>query len=58
MLVKRNEIIFLNTLITLSSQTNRYEDEMKQVAELLKERKIRTVETAKKLIVALRSKAR
>ena len=53
---KRQEITFLNTLITLSSQTNRYKNEMKQVVELFKERKIPTVATARKIIDMLGSK--
>ena len=53
---KRQEITFLNTLITLSPQTNRYKIEMKQVVELFKERKIPTVATARKIIDLLGSK--
>ena len=53
--VKRQDITFLNTLITLSPQTNRYKNEMKQVVELFKERRIPTVATAKKIIDLLGS---
>ena len=52
----RQEITFFNTLIALSSQTNRYKNEMKQVIELFNERKIPTVATARKIIVLLGSK--
>ena len=55
---KRQEMTFLNTLITLSSQTNRYIIEMKQVVELFKERKIPTVATARKITDLLGSKTR
>ena len=55
---KRQAMIFLNTLITLSSQTNRYKNEMKQVVELFKERKIPTVATARKIIDLLGSKTK
>ena len=53
---KRQEITFLSTPITLGSQTNRYNNEMKQVVELFKERKIPTVATARKIIDLLGSK--
>ena len=49
MTTKRQEITFPNTLITLSSQTNTYKNEMKQVVELFKERKMPTVATARKI---------
>ena len=55
MLTKRQEITFLNTLITLSSQTYRYANEMKQVVELFKERKIPTKTTARKILDLLGS---
>ena len=45
---QRQEITFVNTFITLSSQTGRYKNEMKQVVELFKERQIPTVATARK----------
>ena len=53
---RRQEITFLNTLITLSSQANRYKNEMKQVVELLKECRIPTVATARDIIGMLGSK--
>ena len=56
--IKKQEITFLNTLITLSSQTNRYKNEMKQVVELFKEWKIPTVATAREIIDSLSSKTK
>ena len=53
---KRQEIAFLKKLITLSPRTNIYKYEMKHVVELFKERKIPTVEKARKLIDLLGSK--
>ena len=53
---KRQNITFLNILITLSPQTNRYNNEMKHVIELFKERKIPTVATARRIIYLLGSK--
>ena len=53
---KRHDITFLNTLITLSPQTNRYKNGMKQVVELFKERKIPTLATARKIVDMLESK--
>ena len=53
---KRQEITFLNTIITLSSQPNRYKNALKQVVELFKERKIPTVATTRKIIDLLGSK--
>ena len=53
--VKRQETAFLNTL-TLSPQTNIYNNEMKQVVDLFKERKIPNVATARKIIDLLGSK--
>ena len=45
---KRHEIAFLKTLITLSTQTNRYNNAMKRFVDLFKERKIPAVATARK----------
>jgi len=53
---KRQEIKLLNTLITLSPQTNSYKNEMKRVIELFKERKIPIVATAWKIVDLLGSK--
>ena len=55
--IKKRDITFLNTLITLSSQT-RYKNEMKHVVELFNERKIPTLATSRKIIDSLSSKTK
>ena len=55
-MVKKAEVNLLNALITVSPDKNKYKNEMKQVVELFKDRKILTVQTARKVIDKLSSK--
>ena len=55
---KRQETRFLNTLITLSPQANKYKNDMKHVTALFKERKIPIVATVRKFIFLFGSKTR
>ena len=54
-MVKKAEKL-LNALITVSPDQNKYKNEMKQVVELFKDRRILTVQTARKVIDKLSSK--
>ena len=55
-MVKKAEVNLLNALITVSPDKNKYKNEMKQVVELFKDRKILTVQTARKVSDKLSSK--